>query len=136
MGGRHAGKAAVIVKSFDTPSKAGNSRRLYPHALVLGIARYPRKVTKKMGKKKVDKRTKMKLFAKYMNYTHLMPTRYQIPGKYVAVKEFGEECMKDQEKKTDQLKKYAKTLQDVYKTVQKGGQENSHLQKFFQKLRF
>merc|ERR1719510_2833317 len=135
--GRHAGKAGVIVKSFDTPSKSGNARRLYPHALVLGIARYPRRVTAKMGQKKVDKRTKIKLFAKYMNYNHLMPTRYSITNKHISTKELGEEFMRDQEKKTEKLKEYAEKLQNAYKTVQKGGPDgSSHLQNFFRKLRF
>ena len=34
------------------------------HALVAGIDRYPRKVTKKMSKKKIQKRSKVKPFLK------------------------------------------------------------------------
>ena len=37
--GRYAGKKAVIVKNFDE----GTSSRPYGHALVCGIANYPRK---------------------------------------------------------------------------------------------
>ena len=46
--GRYAGKKAVIVKNYDE----GTSSRPYGHALVCGLATYPRKVTKKMPKKK------------------------------------------------------------------------------------
>ena len=33
-----------------------------------------------MGKKKVQKRSKVKPFVKCVNYNHLMPTRYQLPA--------------------------------------------------------
>lgn len=38
--------------------------RPYPHAIVAGIERYPRKVTKGMGKKRIEKRSKVKPFIK------------------------------------------------------------------------
>lgn len=38
--GRYAGRKAVIVKNFDD----GTQQRKYGHALVAGIAKYPRKV--------------------------------------------------------------------------------------------
>ena len=41
-------------------------------------ARYPLKVTKSMGKKKVARRSKVKPFIKVVNYAHLLPTRYQL----------------------------------------------------------
>lgn len=44
--------------------------------LVAGIDRYPRKVTRSMGKNKLKKRSKVKPFVKYVNYNHIMPTRY------------------------------------------------------------
>ncbi|KAI9908174.1 hypothetical protein PsorP6_004420 [Peronosclerospora sorghi] len=43
---------------------------------VAGIDRYPRKVTRAMGKNKLKKRSKVKPFVKYVNYNHIMPTRY------------------------------------------------------------
>ena len=60
LGGRYAGRKAVIVK----PSDEGTSDKPFSHALVAGIDRYPRKVTKKMSKKKVAKRSKVKPFLK------------------------------------------------------------------------
>ncbi len=69
--GRHAGKKAVIVKNHDEPTK----NRPYSHAVVAGIARYPRKVTKSMSKKRVSLRSHVKPFVKTVNYQHLMPTR-------------------------------------------------------------
>ena len=72
LGGRYAGRKAVIVK----PSDEGTSDNPFSHALVAGIDRYPRKVTKKMSKKKVSKRSKIKPFLKVIFSTfsnsHLM----------------------------------------------------------------
>ena len=45
---------------------------------VAGIDRYPRKVVKAMGKKKVEKRSKIKPFLKTCNFNHMMPTRFVI----------------------------------------------------------
>ncbi len=54
----------------------GSSERPYGHALLAGVDRYPLKVTRAMGKKKVAQRSKIKPFVKVINYNHLMPTRY------------------------------------------------------------
>lgn len=43
--GRYAGHKAVIVKNFDE----GTTSRPYGHALVCGIANYPRKVRRQLG---------------------------------------------------------------------------------------
>ncbi|KAF9434080.1 60S ribosomal protein L27A [Entomortierella beljakovae] len=66
LNGRYAGKKAVI----------GTKERGYGHAIVAGVERYPLKITKNMGKKRVAKRSKVKPFIKIVNYNHLMPTRY------------------------------------------------------------
>ena len=44
--------------------------------MIAGIDRYPLKVTKTMGKKKIARRSKVKAFLKVVNYNHVMPTRY------------------------------------------------------------
>ena len=72
--GRFAGRKAIVVKAYDD----GNAERRFAHAMVAGIDRAPRKVTRSMSKEKIQKRTKMKPFLKYVNYTHLMPTRYVV----------------------------------------------------------
>merc|ERR1719155_170569 len=79
-GGRMAGKKSLIVKTFDEGTKA----RPFPHALVAGVAKAPMKVTKAMSKKKVQKRQKCKAFVKYVNYNHIMPTRYLVPADFDA----------------------------------------------------
>jgi serine/threonine protein kinase len=69
--GRYAGRKAVIVKSFDN----GTKERPYSHAIVCGIAKYPRKVIKKASQKTIAKRSRLKAFTKVVNYNHIMPTR-------------------------------------------------------------
>lgn len=43
-----------------------------------GIDKYPLKVTKSMGAKRISRRSKVKPFIKAVNYSHLMPTRYAL----------------------------------------------------------
>lgn len=49
-----------MIKQLDE----GTKERPYPHAIVAGIERYPLKVTKRMGAKKLAKRSKVKPFIK------------------------------------------------------------------------
>jgi len=72
--GRYAGRKGVIVKSNDEGSK----QRPFPHAIVAGINRYPRKIKKSMNKKKVNQRSHVRCFVKSFNFQHLMPTRYAL----------------------------------------------------------
>lgn len=93
LAGRYAGRKAVVIKAHDE----GTDGKKFGHAigksvfglclwcfpgliwgsgsLVAGIDRYPRKVTKSMGKAKLAKRSKVKPFIKAVNYSHVMPTR-------------------------------------------------------------
>lgn len=58
--GRQAGKKVVVIKQVDE----GTNERRYPHAIVAGIERYPRKVTRRMGTKKLQRRSRVKPFIK------------------------------------------------------------------------
>ena len=60
LAGRFAGRKAVIVK----PTDEGTNDKAFGHALVAGIDRYPRLVTKRMSKKKIKMRSKVKPFLK------------------------------------------------------------------------
>lgn len=72
--GKYAGKKAVVVKTFDEPTE----QRPYAHAIIVGIDRVPLPVTKGMTPKKVSQRSRVRPFIKAVNYTHLMPTRYNL----------------------------------------------------------
>merc|ERR1711993_154734 len=120
--GKYAGKAVVVKESND-----GDQSRLYGHALVAGIDRYPRKVTKSMGKKKIAKRNKMKPFVKVINYNHIMPTRYSVDiniNKEIVNKEH----VKDMTKRKTARAHVKTQFEERYKTGKNKW--------FFQKLRF
>lgn len=70
--GRHAGKKALIVNNYNDGTKI----KKFGHCLVFGIERYPRKITKSMPEEKIKRRITIKPFVKYINYGHLIFTRY------------------------------------------------------------
>merc|ERR1711929_27349 len=111
LAGKYAGKKAIIVKQQDD----GTQDRAYGHALVAGIERYPRKVTKSMGKKKIAGRNKMKPFIKVINYNHVMPTRYSvdIPVNKEIV---NRDCLKDATKKRSAKAHVKSAFEERYKT--------------------
>ncbi|KAJ4462456.1 putative 60S ribosomal protein RL27 [Paratrimastix pyriformis] len=73
LNGRYAGKKAVIVKTFDD----GTDAHHFGHCLVAGIRKNPLRVTKDMSKKTMHHRSSIKPFVKMVNFSHIMPTRYQ-----------------------------------------------------------
>ena len=73
LSGRFAGRKAVIVRASDE----GTDSKKFGHAVVAGIERYPRKVVRAMGQKKIEKRSKIKPFIKTLNFNHIMPTRLE-----------------------------------------------------------
>lgn len=72
LNGRYAGKKAVIVKTFETKTKT----RQFSRALVVGVEKYPKKVTNKMGKRKILQKSSLKPFIKIINLAHVLPTRF------------------------------------------------------------
>jgi len=133
LSGRFAGKKAVVVKTFDD----GSDEKRFSHCLIAGIAREPRKVTRGMSKKKVEKRSRtMKPFVKYMNVRHIFPTRYVVDMD--LKKAVDEADLVDAEKKVDVKKTLKKIFEDRYLnqkavTSEKKAAGSSY---FFQRLRF
>ena len=74
LNGKYAGKKAVIVRVNETAT----DKHKFPHAIVCGVERAPRKVTRAMGEKRVNKKTQMKVFTKVINLQHFMPTRLRL----------------------------------------------------------
>jgi len=54
--GRYAGKKVVVLQS----SEGGSKTHPFGHALVAGIERYPSKITRRMSKRRQEKRSKVK----------------------------------------------------------------------------
>jgi len=137
LAGRHAGKKAVIIKC----SEEGNKEKRFGHALVAGIDRYPRKVTKRMSQKKVAKRTNIKPFVKFVNLNHIMPTRYVITGEIDFKSIVSDDKVNATERdKRKSLKQQLKTtLQEKYRNlpaVKSSNDKGNHLRFFFKKLKF
>merc|ERR1711971_87713 len=123
LGGRFAGRKAVIVKNHDD----GSSEKPYGHALVAGIDRYPRKVTKRMSKRRIKQRSKLKAIVKVFNYNHLMPTRYSVDvsiDKAVVNKD----AFRDPTRRRKAKREVKEKFLERYKTGKNKW--------FFQKLRF
>jgi len=120
--GRFAGRKAVIVKNYDE----GTSARPYGHALVCGVSKYPRKVTKASSKKTQAKRSTLKSFVKVVNYNHLMPTRYTLDVDLKSV--VTPDVMDNSTKKVAAQKESKTLLEERFKTGKNRW--------FFTKLRF
>jgi large subunit ribosomal protein L27e len=135
LSGRYAGKKAVVVKTFDD----GSDEKKFSHCLIAGIARNPRKVTRAMSKKKVEKRSKsIKPFVKYINVRHIFPTRYVVDFDSSLKKAVDEAELVDAEKKVEVKKALKKIFDDRYVNQQAVASEKKAAGSsyFFQKLRF
>merc|ERR1712182_21438 len=122
------GKKGLVVKTFDEGTKA----RAFGHALVAGIAKAPLKVTKSMGKKKIEKRTKVKAFVKYVNYNHIMPTRFDAKSLVTDAQ------METGETKADARKKLKSIFNEKLTTspTDKSGKVSKDVMYLRKKLRF
>merc|ERR1740120_229386 len=133
LAGRHAGKKAVVIKNVED-GNADDKR--FAHCLVAGIARGPRKVTRGMSKKKVEKRSRtIKAFVKYVNVRHVFPTWYQVD---MDLKKAVDEADLVGEKKTEVKKNLKKIFEDRFFKQKQGSSEKKAAGSsyFFQKLRF
>ncbi|KAI6041470.1 60s ribosomal protein l27 [Pisolithus marmoratus] len=121
--GRQAGKKVVVIKQVDE----GTKDRPYAHAIVAGIERYPRKVTRRMGTKKVQRRSRVKPFIKTVNYSHLFPTRYalELEGLKGVI---SADTFKEPSQREDARKTIKKLLEERY--------QSGKNKWFFQALRF
>ncbi|KAH9414763.1 ribosomal protein L27 [Dermatophagoides pteronyssinus] len=122
LAGKYAGRKAVILKNQDE----GTNAKSYGHALVAGIDRYPRPVTRRMGKKKRAKRSRIKPFLKVVNYNHMMPTRYIV--EMALEKVDAKEIVKDQAARRKARQEVRSKMEERYKSGKNKW--------FFTKLRF
>ena len=99
----------VIIQPIDSGTKS----HPFSYALVAGIERYPSKVTRRMGKKRVEKRSKVKPFIKMINYNHLMPTRYtlELEGLKGVI---SNDTFKEVSQREDAKKNVKKALEERY----------------------
>lgn len=129
LSGKYAGRKAIIMKTSE-----GHGNRKYGHAVLAGIDRYPRKITKSMTSKKTSRRAKIKPFIKEVNFNHFMPTRYEVDWdvkKYLPTE-------KTPEAKKGCKKEFKEFLQKAYLSNKNGETDNAKTAAayFFTKLRF
>jgi len=128
LAGRYAGKKAIVVKNFDE----GNKDHAFPHALVAGIERAPLRVTKSQSQKKIVKRSKIKPFIKFINYNHIMPTRYT-----VLDLDLKSHVKPDGLAKSDQRQEAKKQIKKLFEDrYLNRGKNTGGVQYLYQKLRF
>ncbi len=79
---------------------------------VAGVDRSPKKVTRDMSKKQFNKKTSVKPFVKFVNYNHVMPTRYtlDVADKIKAL--LGDDTLTNEEKRKTALKTLKTTLDE------------------------
>ncbi|CAD8055279.1 unnamed protein product [Paramecium sonneborni] len=139
LAGRYAGKKAILIKANEETTKDCK----FPNGLVVGIQRYPRKVTKRMGQKQIRKRTTLKVFIKQLNLNHIMPTRYRLEESTLKevrdrIERVKESELKNVEKRKELRKNLRKYLAEKYRTLPAGSLADKKAQSrfLFSKLRF
>ncbi|RYG99347.1 hypothetical protein EON65_50365 [archaeon] len=87
-----------------------------------------------MGKKKLEKRSKIKPFVKVVNFNHVMPTRYSVD---IDLKKVVDESSLSEENRVNTRKAVKKVFEEKYKTqTAKNDKKAAGVQYFFNKLRF
>jgi large subunit ribosomal protein L27e len=134
LNGRFAGKKCFIVKCFDEGSKS----RPYAHALVAGVEQTFKRLSKKHTPRQIQKRTTLKTFVKYINYKHLMPTRYVLPVEVDPRKVVTDAQMDSSEGRKSACKALSVMLKEkfIYPPLDKNGQPNRDVMFLRNKLRF
>mgnify|MGYP001028099630 FL=1 len=137
LAGRRAGKKAVIVKSFDD----GKKGKAFPHALVAGVERAPMKVTKKMSKKKISRRSTVKPFVKIVNYNHILPTRFLVTGEFAKAGNelktlVSEDKLANKESRKTLKNEIKSIFTERYNAPDEANEKQPAVDFFFKKLRF
>merc|ERR1711971_814901 len=130
LAGRRAGKKAIIVKQNDE----GRKDKKFAHALVVGIDRCPRKVTKAMKDTKVERKSRMKPFVKYVNYNHLLPTRFMVKDDFEFRSTVTEDIMNNRESRKTVLAQLKTDFQARY-MKNEGAEKQANANFLFSKLR-
>ncbi|KAE8775890.1 60S ribosomal protein L27-3 [Hordeum vulgare] len=110
--GRYAWKKAVIVRVFEE----GARDHPYGHCLVAGLAKYPKKVIRKDSAKKTAKKSRVKVFLKLVNFTHLMLTRYTLDVDLKEVVSGAPDSLSTKDKKLTLAESAKAMLEERFKT--------------------
>lgn len=104
--------------------------------MVVGIARNPQSVKRRINKKKFIKKTGVKPFLKNINQNHVMPTRFVVND--FDLKDLKEETGKNAETKGPILKEIRKKFSETYRNLPAANDSDkaAHTRFFFSRLRF
>lgn len=69
-------------------------------------------VTKRMSKRRIAKRNRVKVFCQYVNYNHVIPTRYVLPSESFDCKNWVTE---QQLSSVDERKTVVRSLKNLFK---------------------
>ena len=125
--GRHAGKKALVLAAYPEPTED----RKFPYAVVMGIEKYPKKVSKDMTQEQLVKKTQVKVFVKAVNFNHIMLTRHTLKEEDLFKKISVEKVvgsLKDVAAKKQVLEEASKVLRQKYL--------NNKMSWFFKPLQF
>jgi large subunit ribosomal protein L27e len=126
----------VIIRAYTEGTKA----RRYGHALVVGVKRYPKRLTKSMDDKKKERRSRIVPFVKHVNFNHIMPTRYTLDVEDKLTKTVTEEALGKEGGKKAIVKDIRSVLETRYKALSNASSDNlkasTNAQYFFRKLHF
>ncbi len=120
----------------------GTKERKFSHALIAGIERYPRKVTRKHEKELTAearaKRMTVRPFVKFVNFQHILPTRYNLDISEALERAVGEKSLVEEKNKKEVTLDIKNKLEARYKTMATGKNEKAATaaQYFFKKLKF
>lgn len=132
LAGRRAGKKAIIIKQVD----AGKKNRKFGHALVAGVDTAPRKITKGMSEKKIKRKSNIKPFVKYVNYTHLLATRFTVKEDFDLKSIVTEEALEAPEERKAMMKSLRGKLEARYLNPEGASERQSAADFMFKRLRF
>merc|ERR1719352_1524549 len=96
------------------------------------------KIHKRMSKKKIARRTRIKPFVKYINYNHMMPTRYQVPAEMGAQSLVSDQQMDSSDGRVEAKKFVKKVIQEKFAQppADKSGRPSKDVLYLKKKLRF
>ena len=103
---------------------------------MVGIARNPRSVKRRINKKKFIKRTGVKPFVKNINQNHVIPTRFLVND--FDFKDLKEENIKTAESRLAARKEIRKRFSETYRNLPsaKTNDKAHNVKFFFSRLRF
>lgn len=132
LAGRRAGKKAIVVKQIDD----GKKGRKFGHALVAGVESSPKRISNKMTQKKIERRSRIKPFVKYVNYSHLLATRFVVKDELDFKGVVSEEALEDPATRKEMIKSVKAKFEQRYSNPEGPGERQATADFLFQRLRF